>query len=98
MALCDASGTVGATAAAVAFPASGGTGPTLPTRFLLIANSHPSNTLGVNVSGGTASIGAAGTVTLNPGGFLVFDQDGKIPSAVSVIGSGAGTTFLCAYL
>ena len=90
--------TVGGTAAPVPFPASGATGPSAPTQYLQICNAHASQTLGVNVVGGTASIGAAGTLTLNPGGCRWWPLGGgELPAAVSVIGSNTGTTTACDY-
>lgn len=94
--LSNCSQTVGATAAPVAFPTSGGVGAPAPTRYLEICNAHASQTLGVNVVGGTASIGAAGTITLNPGGCKWWDGP-AVPAAASVIGSGASTTTDCSY-
>ncbi len=97
--LDNCSQTVGASAAAVPFPAAGSTGPAMPTVYLEICDAHAANTLGVNFSGGTASIGAAGTITLNPGGCLWWPSatGTTVPSALSVIGSGAGTTTACGY-
>ena len=60
----NCSQTVGASAAAVPFPAAGAVGPSAPKNYLMICNAHASNTLGVNAVGGTAAIGAAGTLTL----------------------------------
>lgn len=90
----NCSQTVGAVAAAVPFPASGSTGPTMPHTYLEICNAHASNTLGVNAGGGTAAIGSAGTLTLQPGGCVWWNQS-PVAAAVSVIGSGASTTTAC---
>jgi hypothetical protein len=96
-ALSNCSQSVGASAAAVPFPASGATGPTQPNVYLEICNAHASQTLGVNaIAGGTAAIGSAGTVTLNPGGCLWWNQ-APVPSTLSVIGSGGATTTACWY-
>ena len=84
--------TVGASAAPVPFT----TGPPAPKVQLSICNAHGTNTLGVNWTRGTASIGAAGTLTLNPGGCISWGPLG-IPATVSVIGSGGGTTTACGY-
>lgn len=92
--LSNCSQTVGGTAAAVAFPTSGGTGPTRPITYLEICNAHASQTLGVNAAGGTAAIGAAGTLTLNPGGCVWWNQP-PVPAALSVIGSAGSTTTAC---
>ena len=89
--------TVGASAAPVPFPASGG-GPSGPTVYLEMCNAHATNNLGFNWTGGTPAIGGAGTLTLFPGGCKWLYQP-AIPGgrAMSVIGSGAGTTTACAY-
>lgn len=94
--LSDCSQTVGASAAAVTFPASGKTGPTRPTTYLEICNAHASQTLGVNFVGGTAAIGSTGTLTLNPGGCQWWNQP-PIPAALSVIGSAGSTVTACGY-
>ncbi len=93
----NCSQTVGATAAPVAFPTSGETGPTGPTTFLMICNAHASNTLGLNDVGGTAVIGAAGTLTLLPGGCKWYEGSQQMPAIPSVIGSAASTTTACFY-
>jgi len=85
--------TVGAAAAAVPFT----TGPPAPKNYLNICNAHATNTLGVNSSGGTAAIGSAGTLTLNPGGCRWWDSISGVPAAVSVIGSAGSTTTACEY-
>jgi hypothetical protein len=91
----NCSQTVGASAAPTPFPTSG-SGPPFPSFYLEICNAHATNTLGLNWVGGTASIGAQGTLTLNPGGCKWWNQ-GAIPGALSVIGSGASTTTACGY-
>lgn len=48
-------------------------------RYLLIQNVGAVN-VGVNILGGTAAIGTAGTVTLAPLGSLVFEQPGFVPT------------------
>ena len=94
----NCSQTVGASAEAVPFPASGAVGPSAPKNYLMICNAHASNTLGVNAVGGTAAIGSAGTLTLNPGGCRWWTLgDGEMPAAVSVIGSAGSTTTACDY-
>lgn len=94
----NCSQTVSTAAAAVPFPAAGAVGPSSPRNYLQICNAHASNTLGVNVVGGTAAIGAAGTLTLNPGGCRWWPADGgELPATVSVIGSASATTTACDY-
>lgn len=94
----NCSQTVGATAAPVVFPAAGSTGNPSPQTHLEICNAHATNTLGVNWSGGTAAIGATGTLTLSPGGCISWGQSSPvIPQTVSVIGSAGSTTTACGY-
>lgn len=94
----NCSQTVGASAAAVAFPAAGSTGNPSPQTYLEIYNAHATNTLGVNWTGGTAAIGAAGTLTLNPGNGISWGKNSPvIPQSVSVIGSAGSTTTACGY-
>jgi hypothetical protein len=82
----------------VPFPAAGASGPTAPLNYLSICNAHATNTLGVNVVGGTAAIGSAGTLTLNPGGCRWWNLGGgSLPAKVSVIGSGDPTPTACDY-
>ena len=95
-AVSSCSQTVGASAAPVTFPAAGATGPNVPRVYLEICNAHASNTLGINWTNGTASIGAAGTLTLNPGGCKWWSET-VIPASVSVIGSAGGTVTACGY-
>ncbi len=94
--LSNCSQTVGTVSAAVPFPSSGATGPPFPTSYLRICDAHASQTLGINLVGGTAAIGAAGTVTLSAGACLTWDE-GVIPGNLTVIGSGSGTTTACGY-
>ena len=88
--------TVGVSAAAVPFPASGN-GPSSPSTYLEMCNAHATNNLGVNWTGGTAAIGAIGTLTLFPGGCMWWTPPMVPPPALSVVGSAAGTTTACAY-
>lgn len=94
----NCSQSVGATAAAVVFPASGSTGNPSPHSHLEICNASAANTLGVNWSGGTAAIGATGTLTLNPGACISWGiSSAVIPTAVSIIGSADPTLTACGY-
>lgn len=93
----NCSQTVGAAAAPVLFPATGTTGPDNPTTYLVICNAHASNTLGLNDVGGTAVIGAAGTLTLQPGGCKWYEGSQQLPAVPSIIGSAASTTTACFY-
>jgi hypothetical protein len=91
---CDQTVTTGS--APVVFPTATTTGPSAPQSYFMICNAHASNTLGVNLTGGTAAIGSAGTLTLQPGGCLWRDKF-PIPPAVTIIGSASGTTTACWY-
>jgi hypothetical protein len=94
----DCSQSVGPSATPVLFPASGKTGNPVATSHLEICNASAANTLGVNWVGGTASIGAAGTLTLSPGGCISWGASSPIvPRAVSIIGSGDPTLTACGY-
>jgi hypothetical protein len=94
----DCSQTVGTGAAAVTFPASGKTGNPAASTYLEICDSHATNTLGINWVGGTAVIGAQGTVTLAAGACKKWNStDGTLPRTISIIGSAASTTTTCAY-
>ena len=85
----NCSQTVGATAAPVVFSGRP------PSEFVVLCNAHATQTLGVNVTGGTAAIGAAGTRTLAAGACWEFHK--PVPQTVSVIGSGASTTTACGF-
>src|SRR5215813_5213973 len=62
-------------------------------RYLLIQNTGSSN-VGVNLAGGPAAIGGAGTITLLPGGSYEPDA-GFIPTnPINVIGT-AGQPVVC---
>ena len=54
--------------------------------FLHIFNSGADN-VGVNLTGGTAAIGAAGTSTIVPNGSITFNQGSIIGNPVTVIGT-----------
>jgi hypothetical protein len=94
----NCSQSAGPVAALVPFPAAGASGPTAPLNYLQICNAHATNTLGINVTGGTAAIGSAGTLTLSPGGCRWWTLgSGSLPAKVSVIGSGDPTPTACDY-
>ncbi len=91
----DCSQTVSTASVAVPFPTTG-SGPPQPTTFFQICNAHASNNLGVNITGGTAAINSAGTLTLFPGGCFWLNQT-PLPIKPTVIGSAASTTTACWY-
>lgn len=80
--------TVGTAAAPVVFAQN-------PRHYVEICNAHATNTVGVNPSGGTAAIGAAGTRTLAAGACWVWKD--QVPGVISIIGSAATTTTACQY-
>ena len=92
----NCSQTVGAASTAVPFPTTG-SGQPQPTQYLVICNAHASNTLGINDVGGTAAIGSAGTLTLQPGGCKWYEGSNQMPTTPKVIGSNANTTTACFY-
>lgn len=94
----DCSGTVGATAALVTYPKSGGTGPTSPQQFVTIANPHASAVLWINAVGGTAAANTAGSFAIVPNGSASFSRPSySPPSRISIIASGADTPYTCLY-
>lgn len=58
--------------------------------FLFICNGHASQTLTVNLAGGTAAANTIGCVTLAPGGTILMD-DGVPTGPITAIASGAST-------
>lgn len=60
--------------------------------FLMIQNTHAANSVGVNLSGGTAAINAAGSITLAAGSAPMTFSQGVPVNKITVIGSGVGTT------
>jgi hypothetical protein len=85
----DCSATIGTGAAAVTF-----TGRS-PTQYIEICNAHATNTVGVNVVGGTAAIGGAGTRTLTAGQCWQFRP--PLPLVISTIASAVTTTTACQF-
>lgn len=99
--LSDCSLTVSTGSTAIAFPKSGGIGPTAPSDYLLLSNPDASAKIGVNATGGTAAIGSAGTVTLPPvptsGRPATLVWVGSVPGSVSVIADGSTKPVTCWY-
>jgi hypothetical protein len=91
----NCSQTVSTVSTKIPFPTSG-SGPAQPTTYFEVCNAHASNNLGVSMLGGTAAIGAAGTITLSPG-WCTWRYVGNLPASPTVIGSAAGTTTACDY-
>lgn len=86
---------VGLTAAAVVFPASGATGPAQPTQYVTIVNPNVSGVLWINaLPGGTAAAATAGSFPLLSQGTSV-----TLPplAPISIVGSTAGLAVTCFY-
>ena len=90
---------VGASAVAVVFPASGTTGNAFPTRYLTIANPSAAATLWVNpLPGGTAAANTAGSIEISPGAILSWNQPNyPAPATLSIIASAGATPVTCLY-
>jgi hypothetical protein len=83
----DCSGTVGTTSQTLLSGAA--------ARHLEITNpSQNSNSICIKPAGGTAVCGAAGNVTIAPGGDKWWDFP-DLPQAPAIIASGAATPFQC---
>lgn len=69
--------------------------PANPDRNIILFNNPNLTTVGVNLSGATASVGTAGTVSLGAGLTLSF-QNGYVPTnAIQVCStSGSGVTIV----
>lgn len=87
----DASASIGSGSSVTLLAADGN------RTFLFIANGHATQTVGVNLSGGTALIGGAGTITLAAGGSLLFDF-GVPTNAITAIASGSATPVCVQYM
>jgi hypothetical protein len=91
-AMGNCSGTVGTTAQPVPLPIGA------PAAHMEFANpSQNANSICVNPFGATASCGAAGTVTIAPGGDKWWNAPDIPTTAPSVIASGASTPYECDY-
>ena len=64
------------------------------TRYVVIIENSGADNIGVNLAGGVAAIGGAGTLTLAPGGSIVLDTT-AVGNAINVIGTAAQP--VCAY-
>jgi hypothetical protein len=89
-AFVDCSGTVGTTSQPLLYGGSA-------SQHLEITNpAQNTNNICVRPGGGTAVCGAAGTVTIIPGGDKWWDFP-DMPGSPSIIASGSGTPFQCDY-
>lgn len=92
---------VGNSAVAITFPASGQTGPSAPTQYVTIVNPHGANTCWINAQpGGTAAANTAGSMPLNPnGGYWTWSVGGGYPPPVgiSIICPAGATPVTCNY-
>lgn len=95
--------TVGITASAIAYPASGTKGPTAPTSYVSIANPNSSGYFCVNSLGGTAATSGTGCAA---GSFYVGALSSPLtwaqpsyapPFSISIIGSAGNMALTCAY-
>lgn len=68
-------------------------GKDMTRSFLMIENTGNAN-IGVNLVGGTAAIGGAGTATIVANGALIFETDSIPGNAITVIGT-AGQPVAC---
>lgn len=57
------------------------------TRSFIMIENVGNNLVGVNPTGGTATIGSAGTFTINPSGSLTFSIDSIPGNAMTVTGT-----------
>lgn len=48
-----------------------------------VHNPHATNSIAINLTGGTAALNTAGSITIAPGGFW----SGRVSSAITVIGT-----------
>ncbi len=96
--MANCSGTIGATAANVAFPATG-TGGTSPQDYLLIQNnSTAAQNIWVSVLPNPTATTAPPSLLLSPTSSVLFSSaTAPIPPAVSIIGSAAGAVYTCWY-
>ena len=95
----ECSGTVGTTSAPIKFPATGFTGPSVPTKYVTITNPLGTNKLAVNPTG-AAVIDGQGSfpMDVNGAGWSWPDALGyPPPSTINIVGSGAGTPYTCKY-
>lgn len=100
----NCSGTATNTAAVIAFPTSGETGPTFPSQYLTITNPDASATLWVCAAKNcTAAANGAGSIALSPTGSA--GQNGiswwkgafPPPARVGIISTAASQAFTCNY-
>lgn len=91
---------VGTSAVAVTFPASGSTGPTFPIQYVSIGNPSATATLWVNaMPGGTAAANTAGSFAIGP---LAPPLTWALPeyappASISIIASASSSPVTCAY-
>lgn len=95
--LSNCSGTVGTSAANVAFPSSG-TGGTGPTLYLLLQNNSTSaQDIWFSTIPGVPATTAAPSWHMPLTGAFEFTTVAPMPSTVSIIASAAGAAYSCWY-
>jgi hypothetical protein len=97
--LYPCNGTAGTSASQVSFPAVGYTGstpPSYPTSYFLIQNVSANDIWFNPLPGGTATQAAPSYHLVQTAGY-VFSATDPVPSAVSVIASGASSAYACWY-
>jgi hypothetical protein len=93
----NCSGTAGASAAQVVFPSSG-TGFPSPQTYLLLQNTHATQDIWINILASGTATTASPSLHIFPGTTYIWNSPVEpIPPAISIIGSGAGTTYTCWY-
>jgi hypothetical protein len=90
-ALNDCSGTVGTTSQPILIG-----GGSVQNHIEITNPAQNTNNICVKPVGGTAVCGAAGNVTIIPGGYKWWDFP-DLPGSPSIIASGSGTPFQCDY-
>jgi hypothetical protein len=96
--LSNCSGTVGGTAANIAFPSSGTASP--PSNYVYLKNSSTSSEqyLWFNITQNPTATTAPPSSRLAPNESVTFSSaNAPIPPVISVIGSGSGVSYTCWY-
>lgn len=91
----DCSGTAGAVAANVSFPAAGKTGPPAAAQYVLIVNTAAAGSIWLDATGSTAVLGSPSIPLLGQGNSITIDN--PAPASISIIASAPGTAYACWY-
>jgi hypothetical protein len=94
----NCSGTVGGTAANIAFPASG-SGPAQPSNYVLLQNNSTSaQNIWVNALPNPTAAAAPPSIELVPTASIIFSvANGPIPPVISLFGSASSAAYSCWY-